>query len=256
MASAAGTLERWRSCDGPGKAGGHTGPPLREGCISEGYVMEQLPTRKIVRLQNYDYSRNGAYFITICTQNRTPYFGMNVGADPRVRPNCAPSSSVGADRCVRPQSTPSPNVGADRCVRPQSIPSPNVGADRCVRPKTGAEIAEYWLYEIPHHFEYVSIDKSVIMPDHIHFVLRIDRPLDTGGHTGPPLPQIVQWYKTMTTAEYSRLVKSGILPPYNNRLWQRGFYDHVIRNEHDYIECMKYIEQNPLKKLLFEKKEQ
>ena len=186
--------------------------------------MEQLPTRKFVRLQNYDYSRNGAYFITICTQNRTPYFGMNVGAEPRVRPNCAPSSSVGADRCVRP--------------------------------KTGAEIAEYWLYEIPHHFEYVSIDKSVIMPDHIHFVLRIDRPLDTGGHTGPPLPQIVQWYKTMTTAEYSRLVKSGILPPYNNRLWQRGFYDHVIRNEHDYIECMKYIEQNPLKKLLFEKKEQ
>lgn len=180
--------------------------------------MEQLPTRKTIRLQNYDYSRNGAYFITICTQNRTPYFGMNVGADPR--------------------------------VRPQSTPSPNVGADRCVRPKTGTEIAEYWLYEIPCHFEYVSIDKSVIMPDHIHFVLRIDRPLDAGGHAGPPLPQIVQWYKTMTTAEYLRLVKSGLLPPYDKRLWQRGYYDHVIRNDADYLECMQYIEQNPQKYLL------
>ena len=47
--------------------------------------MKQYKDRKIIRLQNYDYSANGAYFITICTHNREHLFG-SVGADMQIRP--------------------------------------------------------------------------------------------------------------------------------------------------------------------------
>jgi len=157
----------------------------------------EIFARKTLRLKDYDYSQNGAYFITICTQNRYPYLA--------------------------------------------------VGADRCVRPNMGYEIIERWLKEIPGHFEYTEIDKYSIMPEHIHFILRIDRPSGRGGHIGPPLQKMLQWFKTMTTNEYTKAVKNGLVQPYNKRLWQRGYYEHIIRNDEDYIECMKYIEENPIK---------
>lgn len=153
--------------------------------------------RKILRLQQYDYSQNGAYFVTVCTQNRLPLFE-------------------------------------------------DVGADPCVRPYPSAEIAEGWIKRIPGRFDHVFVDAYVVMPDHVHFLLRIDKPSKAGGHTGPPLQQIVQWYKTMTTNSYIRGVREGNLKPFPKRLWQRGYYEHVIRGEEDYLECWKYIEENPL----------
>jgi REP element-mobilizing transposase RayT len=36
----------------------------------------------------------------------------------------------------------------------------------------------------------------------------------------------------------------------NGKLWQRGYYDHIVRNEEDFFECLKYIKNNPLKKKL------
>jgi len=61
----------------------------------------------------------------------------------------------------------------------------------------------------------------------------------------PPLQEIMDWYKTMTTNEYIRTVKTGKLPPFSTRVWQRGFYEHVIRNDRDYLEIWNYIDQNP-----------
>ncbi|MBQ8263769.1 MAG: transposase [Oscillospiraceae bacterium] len=166
--------------------------------------MSDLPVRKTLRLRNYDYSQNGAYFITICNQNRRAYF--------------TPEASTN-----------------------------NVGADRCVRPGGANEIIRYWLGEIPRHFPNTAIDSFAIMPDHIHFILRIDRPCDTGAYIGPSLQKMMQWFKTMTTNEYTKAVKAGLLPPYEGRLWQRGYYEHVIRNDADYLECWSYIEGNPVK---------
>ena len=65
------------------------------------------------------------------------------------------------------------------------------------------------------------------MPDHIHFILVIP-----GGHAGPPLQEMIKWYKTQTTNAYIR---------------QRGYYDHVIRNDADLAETRRYILNNPLK---------
>lgn len=158
---------------------------------------DKFPTRKDLRLKNYDYAQSGAYFVTICTQNRVPYFAAS-------------------------------NVGADRCVRPY-------------------DMIAYWINEIPNHFKHTHVDISVVMPDHVHFILRIDRPHDQGGHAGPPLQKMIQWFKTMTTNEYTKAVKAGILPPYDRRIWQRAYYEHVIRNDSDFRECWKYIQENPMK---------
>ena len=62
-----------------------------------------------------------------------------------------------------------------------------------------------------------------------------------------PLHEIIKWFKTQTTNEYIRLVQAGVLPPYSKHIWQRGYYDHIIRNDADLAETRAYIQNNPLK---------
>ena len=63
---------------------------------------------------------------------------------------------------------------------------------------------------------------------------------------GPPLQEIIQWFKTMTTNEYIQEVKSGRFPPFEKRIWQRSFYDHVIRDDDDLGRIREYIQNNPM----------
>lgn len=152
--------------------------------------MKQYKDRKIIRLQNYDYSANGAYFITICTHNREHLFG-----------------SVGAD-----------SISA-----------------RMVKKVYGEIIGKY---------DNVFSPISVVMPNHFHSIIIIERN-DT--EVVPSISKIVQEFKRYTTCEYIKLVKNGILKPFDKRIWQRSFYDHIIRNENDFNEIWMYIENNPLK---------
>lgn len=73
--------------------------------------------------------------------------------------------------------------------------------------------------------------------------------------SAPTLSDVMQCFKRWSTIEYTKAVKDNLVPPYDKKLWQRGFYDHVIRNEADYLECMEYIEQNPLKAHLLKQKD-
>ena len=77
------------------------------------------------------------------------------------------------------------------------------------------------------------IDTYVIMPNHIHMLLNIR----AGGDGTPPLRvyDIIGRLKSYTTYKYGQ------------PLWQRSFWDHVIRNRADYDEIYKYIEENPAK---------
>jgi len=119
---------------------------------------------------------------------------------------------------------------------------PFVGAHLCVRPPSDACFAVKWLYELEHKYPGVAIDCCAVMADHIHFILSI-----TGAHTGAPLQEMVKWYKTQTTNAYIRQVRQGTLPAYKNHVWQRGYYDHIIRNDTDLNEIRTYIQNNPLK---------
>lgn len=58
---------------------------------------------------------------------------------------------------------------------------------------------------------------------------------------------MIQWYKTMTTNACIRAVKEGRMPPFDGHLWQASFYDHVVRNERDYLRIWQYIDENPLR---------
>ena len=59
--------------------------------------------------------------------------------------------------------------------------------------------------------------------------------------------KIINWLKTITTNDYIRGVKAGIFPAYQNRFWQRSFYDHIVRNEKDLQYIREYIVSNPIK---------
>jgi len=111
-----------------------------------------------------------------------------------------------------------------------------------------------WLMETENRFAGTKIDKFVLMPNHIHFIVfmpggHMDQGghVGQGGHIGPPLHEIVGWFKTMTTGEYIRGVKSGLYPPFNRRIWQRSYHDHIIRNEDEYKRIWQYIDENPAK---------
>jgi len=68
-----------------------------------------------------------------------------------------------------------------------------------------------------------------------------------GEHTGSPLHRVIQWFKTMTTNEYIRGVKNFGWEPFHRKLWQRNYYEHIIRDEKSYWEISEYILNNPVK---------
>lgn len=108
-------------------------------------------------------------------------------------------------------------------------------------PKLHGMIAEDLIRGIPQKYSDVSVDKYVIMPDHIHMLLRIDQDLGTG-NPSPTLGNIIAWYKYQVTKQANMLTGTQ-----GERMFQRSYYDHVIRNQKDYDEIWQYIDNNPRK---------
>ena len=94
--------------------------------------------------------------------------------------------------------------------------------------------------------QYDGVDSPiyVVMPNHFHAIITI---LRADMESAPTISEIIQSFKRYSTVEYTKLVKDGVLPPYDKQIWQRSFYDHVIRNRDDYNEIFKYIYENPMK---------
>jgi putative transposase len=165
--------------------------------------------RRSVRLKGYDYSRAGAYFVTICVQNRECLFGRIEGG-------------------------------------------------QMVSNDGGVMIRTVW-NEIPPHYPGIEIDAFVIMPNHIHGIMVIvgaaprGRPDYGNEMNGQPrgvaptlsLPDVVHRFKTMTTKRYADGVKQHGWPPFTGKLWQRNYYEHIIRNENELNRIREYIVGNP-----------
>ncbi len=90
-------------------------------------------------------------------------------------------------------------------------------------------MVERWIHEIENKFSNILIDRYIIMPNHIHCIINVGADLcvcpqeniklhNMDGHIGPPLPQMIQWFKTMTTNEYIKGVKNKIYPPFNRKI--------------------------------------
>ncbi len=98
------------------------------------------------------------------------------------------------------------------------------------------KLAEEQIQQIPIRFPTATVDKYVIMPNHIHLILTL-RTGAGGASPSPTITQVVGTFKSMTT----RLCEG------ESKLFQRSLYDHVVRNDTDYQEIWTYIGQNPAK---------
>ena len=148
----------------------------------------ELPKRKSPRISGYDYSTNGAYFITVCTKDKIPLFGP-VGAD-----------SISARMIVRT------------------------------------------FLEVIGKYSQVNSPIYTVMPNHFHAIIVIDR---ADMESAPTISEVIRNFKRYSTLEYIKMVKNGILPPFEGKIWQRSFHDHIIRDEAGYLKIWNYIEGNP-----------
>ena len=96
----------------------------------------------------------------------------------------------------------------------------------------------------------ITVDKYVIMPNHVHLLLSTVKedaggraeqsPAPTTGSIAPSLSDMICTLKSVTAKEINRMENTP-----GRRFWQRSFYDHVIRNERDDLRAWQYIEDNP-----------
>ncbi len=106
---------------------------------------------------------------------------------------------------------------------------------------TYGQVAQEELLAIPNHYTHVQIDKYIIMPNHIHAIVVIDSSCQTDAASrAPTLSSIVGAYKSGVSRKIHK-----INPTIS--VWQRNFYDHIIRNEKSYQKIWTYIHENPLK---------
>lgn len=174
------------------------------------------------RAQWWDYGNNAAYFITICTHNMIHYFG---------------------------EISPAP-------VEPRLIASLQ---PRLIAAVPGKIAESCWL-DIPNHFPYAQLDSFVIMPNHVHGIIVINKQFTTdngnsvdvsngldelqiggfAGYNNPMLneniPRIIRWFKGRCTFEIRKVQTSF--------KWQTRYYDRIIRDNQEYERIKIYIENN------------
>lgn len=107
---------------------------------------------------------------------------------------------------------------------------------------------------MPNHIRGIVLIEDSFGLDGIgHIVEKGDHMAVKGDHMGSPLPDggrpalgdVVGWFKTMTTNAYIRGVKESGWEPFPGRLWQRNYYEHIIRNERGLERIRAYIDGNP-----------
>ena len=106
----------------------------------------------------------------------------------------------------------------------------------------GTMVSEVWL-SLPIQYPDVELDAFVVMPDHFHGIFLTGQ--SESAESVSSYADVLRWFKSVTTARYSWGVRDHGWPRYDGKLWQRGSYDHVIRNDADLEEKRQYIESNP-----------
>jgi REP element-mobilizing transposase RayT len=180
-------------------------------------TLVSMRTRKNRCLQEYDYAQAGAYFVTLRVQGRMCLFGEVVDGEMRL--------------------------------------------NDAVRMVLGVWNA------LPRHYAGVEVDSFVVMPNHMHGIIILTNELEvpvgagpracpSSGHSGRPrgaapttmtLGNVVHRFKSLTTAKYRRGVNEQDWSPFPGRLWQRNYYEHVIRNASDLFNARRYICNNPMR---------
>jgi putative transposase len=181
--------------------------------------MDARPKRRSIRLRGYDYSRAGAYFVSICTKDRKCLFSD---------------------------------------IENQEMALNDAG-----------RMVDKWYLQLENKFQDIRCGEYIIMPNHFHAIIQNTGPVSVGAdlcvcpddlrvcpddhrhgrtsgeHIGSPLHRVIQWFKRMTTNEYIRGVKQHGWTPFPGKLWQRNYYEHIVRNEKELTRIREYIRNNP-----------
>ena len=96
--------------------------------------------------------------------------------------------------------------------------------------------------ELPQRFPFVRLDAFVVMPDHFHGIVWLVTLLES---LPRPLGQVIGAFKSLTTVSYIRAVEEAGWPRFDGQLWQRGYWERVIRRKRDLAGLRRYIEENP-----------
>ncbi|MEZ4522994.1 MAG: transposase [Thermomicrobiales bacterium] len=105
----------------------------------------------------------------------------------------------------------------------------------------GRMVQEQWR-RLSDRFPHVKIDAHVVMPNHVHAILEINTSEIAGRES---LSDIVGAFKSRTSRAYADGVRDAGWPPFERRLWQQSFYDHIVRDDHDLNRIRDYIANNP-----------
>ncbi len=157
--------------------------------------------RRSIHLPEYDYTIPGAYFVTLCTQDRRPIFGDVM--------------------------------------------------DGCMRLNEAGRMVQAVWEELPARYSCVRTDAFIIMPNHVHGIIVLaDGPVVSPGHVGEGLkpsptqrhglPEIVRAFKTFSARSVNAIRRSPGRP-----VWQRGYYERVVRRCEDINRIRAYILDNP-----------
>ncbi len=184
--------------------------------------------RRSIRLQGYDYSRSGAYYVTIVAYERECLFGQVINGEMQLN-------------------------------------------------QSGQIVQRAW-FDLPNHYPHVELDSFCIMPNHVHAVIMLNdgrggsigeapeshitisgnEPLPDGTQTRPyrpggaqtrpymalkrhPLSEIVRAFKSFSARRINALRRTAGIP-----VWQRNYYEHIIRNDDEHNRIQIYIESNPV----------
>ena len=173
--------------------------------------------RRSIRLKGYDYSQEGAYFVTIVAQNRACLFGDVVNGEMQLN-------------------------------------------------DAGQMLQSQW-DALPERFPNIESDEFVVMPNHFHGILVIADKIHVGAvsracpvsgqsHVGQPqeiaptehdpiLGEIVGAWKSIVTDEYIRGVRQLDWQPFDRKLLQRNYWEHIVRDEQELNRIREYIINNP-----------
>lgn len=131
------------------------------------------------------------------------------------------------------------------CVQNREMMLGQIDHGNMIFSALGQQIHSDWLW-LFNRYVYVKYDEYIIMPNHIHTIMIIDhcrggsRTAPTPQHTIKPIGRIIGAFKTISTKHVhdEKLLQQP-------RLWQRNYYEHIIRNEREYFAIRKYIQDNP-----------
>ena len=206
-----------------------------------------LHKRHSIRLRNYDYANIGAYFVTVCLNERIMEIGYDFHKGQQSFHNGQTHRSAPTDMYF-------------------DFPTLGYIENGVVILNDFGKMVEKWILKIKNDtdkFSNINLDEYVIMPDHIHAIIEINKqniPANISVGADPrvcpdfplnlqqnsvKLGTVIQWFKTMVSNEYIENVKINNWIPFNKRLWQRDFWEHIVKDEPSYKNISKYIMDNP-----------